>query len=118
MREMVLRSSSVCSLCGEVIDRNLPSLCRNVRTESFAVHEAHLIPLDCSPECRKLKHPRKSNPWAGSVDHIIPVSQLPPGSPLLTDPKNGRPCHLVCNIKRQAGENDKPEGPPLLKSWL
>lgn len=117
MREIVLRSSSICSLCGEVIDLSLKSICRLVPTEGYTVADAHLIPLYCGDECRRLKHQRKASPWSGSVDHVVPVSKLPPGSPLLTDPRNGAPAHLICNQRKQAGDK-KQEGPPLLKSWF
>lgn len=57
------------------------------------------------------------DPKSASVDHIIPVSQLPPNSPLLTSPKNGRPMHLGCNSSR--GKGDRPEAPehPTSRNW-
>lgn len=46
------------------------------------------------------------DPMSASVDHIIPVSQLPANSPLLTSAKNGRSMHLGCNSRRGNGKRD------------
>lgn len=115
MRKRVLRSTSVCAICSEIIDSKLRPICRRVDTAGFTVANAHEIPTICGPECDK-SHGRKPNPFSGSLDHVIPVSKLPPGSPLLTDPKNARACHLVCNISR-GNRDDKPQ-PRCSKDWF
>lgn len=103
-RRRVLRTSQVCVGCGQAIDLSLKPICRFVDTSGFPVERAHEIPLTCGPECRKLRHKRKANPWSGSADHKIPVSRLPPDSPLLTSAKNLQSFHLVCNQSKGDGE--------------
>ena len=98
------------------MDKTLKSICSRLNTDGYTVENAHEIPLDCSPECRKLRHHRKCNPWGPSADHFIPVSRLQPGDKRLVDPRALRLTHVVCNVKRQAGE--KKSGPITLKEWL
>jgi 5-methylcytosine-specific restriction endonuclease McrA len=40
---------------------------------------------------------------ADQVDHVIPVADLPPDDPLLTDKQNLRPAHGDCNRRRANG---------------
>ncbi|WP_198938182.1 hypothetical protein [Mycobacterium sp. IS-836] len=84
-------------------------------TSAYTVDTAHEIPTICGPDCDK-SHGRKPNPWSASADHKIPVDKLPPGSPLLTDPRNLEATHLRCNISRGAG-NDKQQ-PRTSKDWF
>lgn len=63
---------------------------------------------------------RWPDPMSPSVDHIIPVSQLPAGSPLLTAVSNGRPMHLGCNARRGDGTRNKPTtrySHPTSRNW-
>lgn len=101
-RKRVIRQSSVCAVCGEIIDKTLKPICRFVDTSGFSVADARDIPLVCGEGCT---HQRKANPWSVSADHIVPVSELPVGSPLLADARNLRTTHLVCNVRRQAGSS-------------
>ncbi|OYN81749.1 hypothetical protein CG716_05185 [Mycolicibacterium sphagni] len=98
-RRRVLRESQICAYppCRKAIDLNLKPICQFVDTSLFTVETAHLIPLTCGDDCRKLKHARKSNPWGPSANHKVPVSSLPPDSPLLASAKNLEPMHLKCN---------------------
>jgi hypothetical protein len=59
------------------------------------------------------------DPLSPSVDHIIPISQLPPDSPLLTAVSNGRPMHLGCNSRRGDGTRDTPPRyiHPTSRNW-
>jgi hypothetical protein len=97
MRRQVLRESSICAICFDAVDQTLVPICCKVDTRGYTVEDAHKIPTVCGPEC---KHQKKANPFSPSLDHIIPVDQLPPGSPLLTSRKNGQVAHLVCNQKK------------------
>lgn len=97
MRRRLLRESAICKLCWDAIDTTLKPICSKIDTRGFGVDTAHQIPETCGPDC---DHPKKANPWSGSIDHIIPVEKLPPGSPLLTSRQNGQVAHLVCNQRK------------------
>lgn len=101
MRRQVLRQSSICAICFDAVDQTLAAICCKVDTKGFTVETAHQIPITCGPDCT---HQKKANPWSASLDHIIPVDQLPPGSPLLTSRKNGQVAHLVCNQRKSNGD--------------
>ena len=100
-RQQVIRSSQICAGCFEAIDLTLKPVCVRVDTSGFTVETAHLVPLVCGDGC---SHPRKANPWSASADHIIPVDQLPPGSPLLASRKNLQAMHKVCNQRKSSGD--------------
>lgn len=100
IRKQVLRQSSICALCFEAIDGTLKPVCVNVSTRGFTVENAHEIPTTCGPDCQ---HKKKANPFSASLDHIVPVDQLPVGSPLLASIKNSQVAHLVCNQKKSNG---------------
>lgn len=106
-RKRVLGTSQICVGCGQAIDLNLKPICQFVKTDGVPVEQAHLIPLTCGDGCREAKHARKANPWSASADHKIPVSELPPDSPLLTSTKNLDPFHLVCNQRK--GDRKSPK---------
>lgn len=106
-RRRVINASSICAHCGHAIDKKLKPICRRVDTSGYTVENAHTIPIICGLECDP-SHGRKANPFSASADHRIPVDKLPPGSPLLTDPRNMEATHLRCNISRGAG-NGKPK---------
>ncbi len=105
-RRQVLRESQICAICFQAIDLSLKPVCSKVDTRGFSVEFAHDIPLTCGPDCR---HQKKPNPFSGSADHIVPVEQLPVGSPLLTSKKNLRSTHLVCNQRKGAGQSPERE---------
>ncbi|AGT13100.1 hypothetical protein CROSSROADS_102 [Mycobacterium phage Crossroads] len=109
-RKRVLRQSQICALpsCRKAIDLTLKPICQFVDTSKYTAETAHLIPLDCGPDCRELKHYRKSNPWGPSANHKISVASLPPDSPLLASAKNLEPMHLKCNQELGDGKNAKP----------
>lgn len=96
-RRQIIRESQICAHCHDAIDLKLQPICARVDTSGFTVETAHEIPVVCGPDCA---HPRKANPWSASADHIVPVEQLPAGSPLLTSKKNLRTLHLVCNQRK------------------
>lgn len=98
MRRRVLSRSGICHLCKSPIDPNLKPICQFVRTDGYTWENAHETPLTCGPVCEG--HSKKANPWSGSLDHVTPVSDLPPDSPLLTADSNGKPAHLDCNRRR------------------
>lgn len=105
-RRQVIRESQICAGCFEAIDLTLKPVCVFVKTAGFTVETADEIPVTCGAECR---HPRKANPWSASADHIVPVDQLPPGSPLLVSKSNLVSMHLVCNQRKSAGSGvDRP----------
>lgn len=59
------------------------------------------------------------HPESFSADHIIPLSQLPPDSPLANSLKNLQPMHLVCNQRKGAGKNKKSTRPnPTSRKWI
>lgn len=99
-RRRVLRESQVCAICFDAIDVKLRPVCALVDTRGFTVESAHEIPVTCGPGC---DHKRKANPWGPSADHVVPVDQLPPGSPLLTSAKNLVSVHQVCNQRKSNG---------------
>lgn len=103
-RRKVLRGSQICCRCGDAIDLKLKPICRYVDTTGMTVHDT--IPLYCGDGIEPCGHPRKAHPFSASADHEIPVADLPPGSPLLTDPRNMRSTHLDCNRRRQTGAQD------------
>lgn len=109
-RRQVLRESQICSLCGEAISLKLPAICRFIDTSTATV--ATVLPLYCTGDV-PCDHQRKAQPFSASADHKIPVSQLPPGSPLLVDPKNLAAVHLVCNQLKGSGNG---EVKPLYKT--
>ena len=111
------RESQICAECGQAIDMTLKPLCQFVDTKYVGIGEAHLIPLDCGPECRELKHARKANPWSFSADHKIPVDELPPDSPLLTSHKNLASTHLCCNQSKGKRKSAKPM-PKTSRDWF
>lgn len=100
-RKQVLKESQICAICFDAIDVNLKPICCKVDTRGYTVEFAHEIPLTCGEDCR---HQKKPNPFSGSADHIIPVDQLPAGSPLLTSKRNLRSTHLLCNQRKGAGD--------------
>lgn len=100
-RRQVLYESRICAVCHDAIDLSLKPICSLVDTSAFTVENAHEIPLTCGADC---DHRKKANPWSGSADHIIPVDQLPAGSPLLTSKKNLQATHKICNQRRGTGE--------------
>lgn len=100
-RRQIIYESRICAYCHDAIDVSLKPICIKVATAGFTVENAHEIPQTCGPDC---KHARKANPWSASADHIIPVDELPAGSPLLASKKNLRSFHLVCNQRRGTGE--------------
>lgn len=100
MRKQLIRESTICKLCFEAVDPRLPAICCKVDTRGYSAWNAHEIPVKCGDGCR---HQRKANPWSASIDHIVPVDQLPTGSPLLTSRKNAQVTHLVCNQKKSNG---------------
>lgn len=100
-RKQILYESRICTYCHDAIDLSLKPICVRVDTSGFTVERAHEIPLECEPSCG---HPKKPNPWSGSADHIIPVEQLPAGSPLLTSKKNLQSMHKICNQRRGTGD--------------
>lgn len=114
-RRRVINAAAICELCGEALDKALKPLCRRVVTAGYTVENAHEIPLTCGDSCDK-SHGRKPNPWSASADHRIPVDKLPPGSPLLTDPRALRAVHLVCNIAR-GNRDDQPKS-RTSKDWM
>lgn len=103
-RRQVLRGSQICWRCGEAIDLTLKPICRNVDTTGLTVFD--VIPMYCGDGIEPCGHPRKAHPFSASADHVHAVSELPPDSPLLTDPRNMKACHLDCNRRRQAGKQD------------
>jgi hypothetical protein len=107
MRQQVLSKSSICAICFDAIDLKLAPVCIRVDTRGFTVENAHDVPTTCGPECN---HQKKANPFSASLDHIVPVDQLPIGSPLLTSSKNGQSVHLVCNQRKSNGKTpvDRP----------
>ena len=100
-RRQIIYESQICAYCHDAIDLKLKPICIKVPTSAFTVENAHEIPQVCGPEC---KHPRKANPWSASADHIVPVDQLPAGSPLLTSKKNLQVMHKICNQRRGTGD--------------
>lgn len=116
-RRRAIRESQICNECGQAVDLTLRPVCQYVDTKLYGIEAAHLIPLDCGPECRELKHARKANPWSASADHKIPVSQLPPDSPLLTSHKNLAVTHLVCNQSKGDRKSAKPM-PKTSRDWF
>lgn len=111
------RESQICAECGQAIDMTLKPLCQFIDTKLFGIESAHLIPVDCGPECRELKHARKANPWSFSADHEIPVAELMPDSPLLTSHKNLKSTHLKCNQAKSDRTSSKP-GPKTSRDWF
>jgi hypothetical protein len=105
-RRQVLSESQICAICFEAIDLTLKPICCKVDTRGFTVEFAHEIPTSCGDGCR---HQKKPNPWSASADHIVPVEQLPAGSPLLTSKKNLRSTHLRCNQVKGAGDGPSRE---------
>lgn len=102
-RRQVLKDSQICFWCGEAIDLKLKPICRFVDT-SLATVETD-VPQWCTEG--GCDHPRKAHPFSGSADHWPePVSSLPPGSSLLTDPRNMVSTHLKCNRDRGAGTGE------------
>ena len=117
-RKQCINSSSVCAICAEIVDKNLPKgICHRVMTDEYTVHNAHEIPADCSPTCKAERHPRKAHPYGPSADHIVSVASMAPGDPRLVDPKNLQLCHTLCNVRKQQGGNKKQEL-VTLKNWL
>lgn len=107
-RQVAKRRSSICHLCRDAVDLKLKSVCQYVDTSGYSVEQARDIPLYCGdPDC-KTKHSRKANPWSWSADHVIPVADLPPDSPLLTDPEALATSHLVCNQRKNKFGGDSP----------
>ena len=99
-RRQIIRESQICAACFEAIDLTLKPICSKVNTSGYTVETASEIPVTCGADC---KHSRKANPWSASADHVIPVDQLPPGSPLLVSKKNLVSMHMVCNQRKSAG---------------
>lgn len=116
-RKRVLRESQICVVCRNAIDVNLKPVCQFVDTSMVPVERAHLIPRECGPDCRELKHARKANPWSASADHKIPVSELPTDSPLLASVKNLAACHLVCN-QRKGDRKSAASRPKTSRDWF
>ncbi|ATN94042.1 HNH endonuclease [Mycobacterium phage Kumao] len=52
-----------------------------------------------------------------TVDHIIPVKDLPWDHPLTYSEENLKPAHLQCNQRRGAGEAPKQEH-PTSRDWF
>lgn len=53
---------------------------------------------------------------SGTVDHIIPVSDLEWNDPLNWDVKNLQPMHLVCN-QRLGNKRKKSSTHPTSRNW-
>lgn len=109
--------SQICAECGQAIDMTLKPICQFIDTSTVGIGEAHLVPLNCGPECRELKHYRKPNPWSFSADHKIPVATLNPDSPLLTSHKNLASVHLCCNQSKGDRKSAKPM-PKTSRDWF
>lgn len=101
-RRQIIRESQIC-FCGEAIDLTLKPICRYVDTSTATV--GTVLPRYCSGD-EPCGHPRKAHPFSASADHIVPIADLPPGSPLLTSVKNLRSCHVACNRLRGAGNGE------------
>lgn len=46
---------------------------------------------------------KRPNPWAPQADHIVPLSDLPPGDKRRERLSNLRPVHAYCNQRRGNG---------------
>ncbi len=58
------------------------------------------------------------DPASKSVDHIIPISMLPPDSPLLWRQENLKPAHLRCNSARGSGRAEEAVECRTSRDWL
>lgn len=57
------------------------------------------------------------HPMSPTADHVVPVSQLAWDDPLLWDPKNLVPMHLLCNQRKGDGKQ-KPQKHVTSRNWL